>query len=96
MISNLRLRVQATPNTGSRSPRWATFAEPPTRRCFGKIVTSSARNESWWWKRYGPEANPKEPDDYADWNKSIEGGKGYLVGESVPTATFLEDPPFEL
>src|ERR1035438_10845155 len=28
--------------------------------------------ESWWWKRYGPAATPKEPDDYADWNKSIE------------------------
>ena len=46
--------------------------------------------ESWWWKRYGPVATPKEPDDYADWNKSIEGGKGYLVGESVPTETFLK------
>ena len=46
--------------------------------------------ESWWWKRYGPAATPKEPDDYADWNKSIEGGKGYLVGESVPTETFLK------
>lgn len=47
-------------------------------------------NESWWWKQYGPEANPDQPDHYADWDKSIEGGKGYLVGESVPTATFLK------
>ena len=36
--------------------------------------------ESWWWKRYGPAATPKEPDDYADWNKSIEGGKGLSRG----------------
>jgi len=47
-------------------------------------------NESWWWKQYGPEANPDKPDDYAGWERSIEGGKGYLVGESVPTATFLQ------
>ena len=49
----------------------------------------SAR-ESWWWKRYGPAANPEKPDDYANWNKSIAGGKSYLVGEAISTETFLK------
>lgn len=46
--------------------------------------------ESWWWKRYGPAANPEKPDDYANWNKSIAGGKSYLVGEAISTETFLK------
>jgi hypothetical protein len=56
--------------------------------CENRYTVSA--NESWWWKHYGPEANPDKPDDYVGWDKSIEGGKGYLVGESVPTATFLQ------
>jgi hypothetical protein len=46
--------------------------------------------ESWWWKRYGPAANPEKPDDYANWNKRIAGVKSYLVGEAISTETFLK------
>jgi hypothetical protein len=46
--------------------------------------------ESWWWKRYGPGTNAQEPDEYANWDKSIAGGKSYLVGEAISTETFLK------
>ena len=46
--------------------------------------------ESWWWKRYGPGTSAQEPDEYANWDKSIAGGKSYLVGEAIPTETFLK------
>jgi len=47
--------------------------------------------ESWWWKRHGPGNNAQEPDEYAEWKNSIEGGKNYLVGEAISTETFLKN-----